>query len=337
MDTKIIAPNKGKNYYSIKKIFEKLFFSFNKEKKFLYDLLYLTITIKIYHKISAKIIFFIINKFGFKFFNSNKVLRLFFFSSIRGMSLNEIFKIRNIHFNTFIKKDDEIYDDENKRIIKEVRKKGYCDITNYIGIKKEEIDEVKNYFKTQQLYNGHDPLQSNLKKHDYSEIYKNNSNHEIFNKGYFSYDAETSLNNTVLKNLFYNKKLKQISDLYCGFNTEPYNIATMLNINKEIKHPVTEYHRDIDDFISTGFFIFWTKTDKNNGATTYKVGSHMKETVENFDDYLEVEPGSIIFGDWIGLHKGNHKMIDRERLITMIRFGNKINHSYFQTKSYYFF
>ncbi len=52
---------------------------------------------------------------------------------------------------------------------------------------------------------------------------------------------------------------------------------------------------------------------------------------------LEVDAGTLIAGDWMGLHSGNSKMEDNERLITMIRFGKKINQSYMQTKSYYFF
>ena len=68
----------------------------------------------------------------------------------------------------------------------------------------------------------------------YNEIYSNNVDHEIFNKGYFSFDVKTSLSNQVIKNLFFNKKLKKLADIYCGFETEPYTISTMLNIKKEI-------------------------------------------------------------------------------------------------------
>ena len=330
--------NKKKSFYSLNKIFNKLFFSFQKKKKLFYEILYLTIAVNFYHKISAKIIFFVISRFGYKSYVQSKILRYLFFTSIRAMKLENIFSIRKNYFNLIAKEDEEIQDDEIKKIIKEIRSKGYCNISNIINIKNQDVDDVKNYFKSQKLYNGHDPLQSNLNKYDYEEIHKNNEeNHEIFNKGYYSYSAETSLNNPVLKNLFNNKKLQQLSNSYCGFKTNPYALATMLNIKKKILHPVTQFHRDIDDFVSLGFFIFWTKTDRNNGATTYKVGSHLDVNSNGPDEFLEVEPGSIIAGDWIGLHKGNSNMIDRERLITMIRFGNKINHSYFQTKSYYFF
>ena len=253
------------------------------------------------------------------------------------MPLKKVLRIRKNYIKNLVKEDEKINDEKIKKILKEIRTKGYCDITNFVKIKDDEINQVKSYFKNQKLFNGHDPLQSNLEKYDTNQIYDNDEIHKIFNNGYFSYSAETSLNNYVLNNLFKNKNLKQLSDLYCGFDTQPYALATMFNIKKETSHPVTQFHRDIDDFISLGFFIFWTKTDKNNGATTYKIGSHIDENCNGPDEFLEVDAGSIIAGDWIGLHKGNHKMINRERLISMIRFGNKINHSYFQTKSFYFF
>ena len=93
-----------------------------------------------------------------------------------------------------------------------------------------------------------------------------------------------------------------------------------------------------DDFISLSYFIYWTRTNKDNGATKYIIGSHRDKYADtNNEKILEVKPGSIIAGDWMGLHSGNSKMQDSERLITMIRFGKKINQSYMQTKSYYFF
>ncbi len=333
----IYSPNKGRNFYSVKEILNKIFFTFKKKRKIFYELLYLTFAIKLYHKISAKIIIFFVKRFGFDFYNNNKILRLLFFSGIRGMSLEEIFRIREPHIIKIKKNDDKILDDNYKNIIIEIREKGFCNVSNIFNLKDKDAENVKNFFKTKELYNGHDPLQSDLKKINYSKIYNHEAKHEIFNKGYFSFDVETSLENQLINNLFTSKKLKIIADLYCGFDTEPYTISTMLNIKKEILHPVTSFHRDTDDFISLGFFIYWSKTDKNNGATKYKIGSHRKDNNNNSEFILEANPGTIIAGDWMGLHSGNQKMEDRERLITMIRFGKKINQSYMQTKSYYFF
>ena len=61
---------------------------------------------------------------------------------------------------------------------------------------------------------------------------------------------------------------------------------------------------------------------------------------DNFDfksNILEVPKGSIIAGDWMGLHKGNAKLdSSQERFLTVMRYGKKINQSYIQSKSYYF-
>jgi len=337
---KIYSPNKGKNFYSLKEILNKIFFSFSKKKKIFHELLYLTFAVKIYHKISSKIILYIINKYGFEFFNESKILRYLLFSGIRGMSLENIFQIRNKHFQKIIQIDNNIEDIEMKKSISQIRKDGFSNISNIIKFEESEVKEVNEYFRLQKMYNGHDPMQSDLKLINYSEIYSNNVDHEIFNKGYFSFDVKTSLSNQVIKNLFFNKKLKKLADLYCGFETEPYTISTMLNIKKEILHPVAEFHRDTDDFISLGFFIYWSETNKNNRSTCYKTGTHLVSDFENAinqNKYIEVKAGTIVAGDWMGLHRGNQKMEESERLITMIRYGKKINQSYMQTKSYYFF
>lgn len=87
-----------------------------------------------------------------------------------------------------------------------------------------------------------------------------------------------------------------------------------------------------------GFFIYWTDTDKNNGATSYKIGSHINNEPYNKKiEFIEVDAGSIVVGDWMGEHRGNEKIKNKERLITMLRFGRKFNQGYMQTKSYYFF
>ncbi len=338
MDTKkVYSPNKNKNFYSINEILNKIFFTFKKKRKIFFELFYLLFTLKIYHKISAKILNLIIKLFGYKFYNHSSILRLFFFSSIRGMSIDTIFSIREKIFNNIEINDKLIPDSKYKDIIIEIRKNGFCDISNLFNFNNQEIDKLIKYFHTHKLYNGHDPLQSDLRKMSYDQI-NQKIDHEIFGKGYFSYDVETSLGNELISSLFNSIELKKIANYYCGFDTQPYTLSTMLNIKKNIEHPVTKFHRDTDDFITLSYFIYWTKTSKNNGATKYIVGSHRDKFADTKNEkILELKPGSIIAGDWMGLHSGNNKMEDNERLITMIRFGKKINQSYMQTKSYYFF
>ncbi len=336
--SEIYSPSKNRKFYTIKQGLAKIFFTFGKKRKIIHDLFYMTLASKIYHFFASRITLFIVKNFSYDFFSNNKLLRIMLFSGIRGMSLKEIFKIRNLHFNKIIKNDEKI-ELGYKKIVDEIRKNGFAKLDDeFLNISSKEIEDVNMYFRNSYLYDGHDPLQSSLKKLKYSELNKHQINHQIFNKGYFSYDVETSLNNKLISSLFYNPKLKKLADCYCGFETEPYTISTMLNVKKEIVHPVTEFHRDTDDFIALGFFIYWSKTNRDNGATSYKIGSHMKIESSDFKtNILEVDAGTLIAGDWMGLHSGNSKMEDNERLITMIRFGKKINQSYMQTKSYYFF
>ena len=286
---------------------------------------------------SSRIIIYLVNIFGFEKYNNSTILRSLFFSGIRGMSLDEIMNIREKYFKKVILNDNKIHNKDFKDIICVIRDRGYCDISKMFNIKEDEIDEVKKYFKSQELYNGHDPLQSDLNKTNYENIYKNKTSHQLFNKGYFSYDAGTSLKNDQINRLVNSKRLKLLADLYCGFDTELYTISTLLNTKEKFEHPVANFHRDTDDFITIGFFIYWTKTTKNNGATKYILGSHRKTTTNNNEQILDANPGTIIAGDWMGLHSGNNNMEESERLITIIRFGKKINNCYMQTKSFYFF
>lgn len=336
--SEVYSPNKNKKFYTLSQGLRKIYFKFNfKKRKIIYDLLYITLASKIYQKVSAFFIEFICNTAGFNFFLNNKVVRLLFFSGIRGMSLKSIFRIRNKHFQKIIHKDLGI-PTKYKWYVKKIRDDGFCEVNDLFKLEKKDIENVKSYFKNSNLYDGHDPMQSSLKKIKYTNISKHDIKHVIFNKGYFSYDAQTSLNNDIIKSIFYNKDIKNLADHYCGFNTEPYTISTMLNIKKDIFHPVTDFHRDTDDFIALGFFIYWTETNENNGATGYQLGSHLNYGKKNHKiKMINAKPGTIIAGDWMGLHKGNSKMSKDERLITMIRFGKKFNQGYMQTKSYYFF
>lgn len=323
--------------YTLKQVINKILFTYQKKRKIIFEILYISFASKIYHKISSRIIIYIINIFGFEKYNNSIILRSLFFSGTRGMSIDEIMNIREKHFEKIILNDNKIYNKDFRDIIFEIRDRGYSDISNLFNLKEDEINKVITYFKTQELYNGHDPLQSDLNKIKYKNIYKNNTNHQLFNKGYFSYDAGTSLKNDQINKLVNSKRLKLLADLYCGFDTELYTISTLLNTKEKFEHPVANFHRDTDDLITFGFFIYWTKTTQNNGATKYILGSHRKVTTNNNEQILDANPGTIIAGDWMGLHSGNNNMEEAERLITILRFGKKINNCYMQTKSFYFF
>ena len=255
----ILAPGEARKFFTytyIHIIFSKYYMYI----RIIFEILYISFASKIYHKISSRIIIYIINIFGFEKYNNSIILRSLFFSGTRGMSIDEIMNIREKHFEKIILNDNKIYNKDFRDIIFEIRDRGYSDISNLFNLKEDEINKVITYFKTQELYYGHDPLQSDLNKIKYKNIYKNNTNHQLFNKGYFSYDAGTSLKNDQINKLVNSKRLKLLADLYCGFDTELYTISTLLNTKEKFEHPVANFHRDTDDLITFGFlsllFVF---------------------------------------------------------------------------------
>jgi hypothetical protein len=329
-----------KNYYTINQALKKIFFTFGKKRKIFFEFFYLFITIRFLHKISAILTLLICKYFGYEKYNNSKLLKLILFTGIRGMKQDDIFQIRETYFLKIKKNESLNFNDDISNTIAELRENGVCNVSNIININQKDVNDVNEYFLKEKFYNGHEPMQSSLKKMSFDELNSIKKNKSlIFDKGYYSFDAETQLNNPVINQLFYSDKLKKLSDTYCGFETEPYVILTMLNLPNKGVHPVAHYHRDPDDYVFLGFFIYWTNTDINNGATTFKLKSHTEKYKNGTsEEILSVKPGSIIAGDWMGLHKGNEKIEDNKyRLLTMVRFGKKINHTYIQTKSYYFF
>lgn len=329
-----------KKYYTLDQAIKKIFFTYGKKRRLIFEFFYLFLTLNFIHKISAFITMFICKNFGYEKYNNSKILKILLFTGIRGMKQSDIFNIREKHFLTLKNKIAVKSYNGLDQSISEIRENGFCNVSKLFDLSEQDVNEVNNFFLKEKFYNGHEPMQSNLKKMTFDELKKLKRCNEslIFDRGYYSFDIETQLKNNIVKELYNSKVLKDLSDAYCGFETEPYTILTMLNLPNKDAHPVTDYHRDPDDYIFLGFFIYWTDTNINNGATTFKIKSHKKEFKDGIGEkILEVKPGSIIAGDWMGLHKGNEKIEnDKYRLVTMIRFGKKFNHTYIQTKSYYF-
>ena len=80
------------------------------------------------------------------------------------MSIDTIFSIREDFFKNIEKDDKLIPDEKYMNIVLEIRKNGFCDISNLFKFRDEDVSNLIKYFHSQKLYNGHDPLQSDLKK-----------------------------------------------------------------------------------------------------------------------------------------------------------------------------
>jgi len=216
-----------------------------------------------------------------------------------------------------------------KSALVDLNEKGYADITSIVGITSDEIAEVKKYFLSSEVaYDSQVPIWSSLIPRRVSDLTKLDS------VSYISFPIDYSLGSKVVRRIASSSALKDISTSYLGFSGSLYGVNTMLTKQCEIPHGVTNLHRDYDDFLFLTFFIYWTETTKENGATYFVPGSHLNN-VGTEGIYLEGRAGSVFAVDSYGLHAGN-KFIQSERLVTWIRYGRIPNVAYVTDKAYLF-
>jgi hypothetical protein len=209
---------------------------------------------------------------------------------------------------------------KNNQIIKnkfadEVLRNGYCKLKYKLSQKK--IIFFFNEIKNKNFYNSQVPSQSSaLINYNYVFNSKEGGN-------FYCLHPEISLNSKILKKIIYGKKLKEIADSYCGYKTELYSINTFLSkpSNNNIPHYVQRLHRDYDDVSSLTFFICWTKTSINDGATLFHKKSHFEDEEKKIIS-LSGSPGEIYCVDTFGLHSGNLNL-KKIRLSTWIRYGRR--------------
>jgi len=119
-------------------------------------------------------------------------------------------------------------------------------------------------------------------------------------------------------------EMKRLADAYCGFDTHLYGMNTFCTLPGAGKDYAMRIHRDYDDFGFLTFFIAWTKTDGDDGATVFCPRSHrLSSAVDPFVP-LSAEAGDVFAADTFGLHAGNAAVV-RPRLATWIRWGRTTN------------
>ena len=107
-------------------------------------------------------------------------------------------------------------------------------------------------------------------------------------------------------------------------------------MESKFRHPVTDMHRDFDDFHWITMFVYWTNVSKNNGATSIISGSHRSTKTSGKEIYLEGKAGSVFLTDNLAYHSGN-KNLKNDRIITAMRFGKALNPASYINKDYLFF
>lgn len=192
----------------------------------------------------------------------------------------------------------------------------------------DDVAEAVRYFTGQKGYVSQVPLQSDglLRPFDIQAL------RNRWSARYFCFSPGTSLRCPQLSAVVRNPRLREVAAAYLGFEPRLYSVNTFASLEGDAYHYVMRMHRDYDDFMSLAFFINWTTTRPDNGATMYVPGSHVSSSPSGEPlAYLAGEEGTGYAIDTFGLHAGN-RSIDNFRLVTWIRYGRIPNLATVQDK-----
>ena len=152
-----------------------------------------------------------------------------------------------------------------------------------------------------------------------------------------------------------NEKIIKLAERYLKCPPKIYSINTFKTIPQK-KAFTHQFHRDLDNLKWLVVFIYWTKTDYDDGAFeqikyTHRPSQNLNNMLkrnpnifkDNFDSFFnetipgygfdkmyekyfgnEIQkifgnPGKVVVTDTIGLHRGTS--VKKDRLVTWIRYG----------------
>ena len=271
------------------------------------------------------------------FFNKNKLYNILinYFQLFSNGKIFSNFRKKKYFLLDKLEKDNSF----NSKVIQEVNINSYCFLGKFDS---NLINSGRDFFLNQEfIYNSHIPLEKNQAKPKIKlkDFYSNEKSN------YGSFDIKTSVNCSALLNISKKFNFKNIADQYLLSNKSyVYSINTMLTKNSKFYDGVCNLHRDLDSMSSLTFFIYWTDTDKDNGATIIYPGSHCFDQDKNFNKYsnkssnlkyLSGESGSVFAVDTWAWHSGN-KNIKTNRLVTWVRFTSCPANTYFIDRNFLF-
>ncbi len=302
---------------------KKSIFSFQKKEPFLLKFAYFLVLIFKFNIVSR----FIINN-HLKFFLSNKedfddIVAKYNLPKKEFLTKAILFKNNSIKNRSLLNLK---YKEETIKAVKEIDENSFFNASKIINLEKEDIEKFVNLCSSSLAFNSTLPLTSDLKK---KKIDKS--------VNYYSLDpGQENLKEFYMK-ILKNNKLREIINLYLGFSGELFAINTMVTkMDSKFRHPVTDMHRDFDDFHWITMFVYWTDVSKNNGATSIMSGSHRSTNTSDKEIYLEGKAGSVFLTDNLAYHSGN-KVLKNDRVITAMRFGKALNPASYINKDYLFF
>lgn len=291
---------------------------------------------------SAKNIFIKNLFFFFKFLAHDRIYNTKYYQKIKLIEfIKNTSKNKNSEFTLEI---DKVYKSKNlKETLDQINEYGFSEKIK-LDIEKDEPKNVVKYFDKADYYDGHIPFFGPKKKYNINP-----------DSAYKSYDYETQLNNSTLLKICINENIIKLAERYLKCPPKIYSINTFKTIPQK-KAFTHEFHRDLDNLKWLVVFIYWTKTDYDDGSFeqikyTHRPSQNLNNMLkrnpnifkDNFDSFFnetipgygfdkmyekyfgnEIQkifgnPGKVVVTDTIGLHRGTS--VKKDRLVTWIRYG----------------
>ena len=144
---------------------------------------------------------------------------------------------------------------------------------------------------------------------------------------YRSILPSASLKCSQIQNFIQRPFIKSIARGYLGIDAPIYSINTFATFPGSIDHYVLHEHRDYDHFFALAFFIAWTETAYDDGATFYAPSTHLSSGDDSHLIPLEAKAGEVFCLDTFGKHRGCSDL-KAPRIATWIRYGTIPNNAW---------
>lgn len=206
-----------------------------------------------------------------------------------------------------------------------LKENGYVIFDN--KLKDYEISHAIQEIEKMELFDPYDLSDGNSFRHD-----SPNSETHV---GYVK-EAKELLNLPLVKSIIENEEINGIIASYLGNAFKIINIASWYTFGNQKSGKEGElFHRDIDNIAWLKLFVYLTDVEMSNGAHAYIPKSHRSLKGLFFKRYRDDEAeqkfgkikwmlgkkGTIILEDTFGIHKGQHIIEDRHRLILQLQYA----------------
>jgi hypothetical protein len=191
-----------------------------------------------------------------------------------------------------------IADNQNEK--SKITKSNFEEINNYVNYKKlwymgilenkvayspDDCKKAVDYFNLAIPYESNIPITGTLSATLTKDLIKTSKS------AYLSYDINTQLGFDPIVNFCLDESIVALSKSYLKSPPKLLNINTFWTLSSvpnitERKHYTHEFHRDLDDLLYLAFFIFWTKTEIDDGQFEYIIGTHKPSQV--LDEKIKV-------------------------------------------------